>query len=404
MDWNNIVSDISKKYDNFYLYSEKGIFSQIENLKNSFPSVKFLYSVKCNSNEHILKSIFNSGIGADAASLGEVLLAEKHGLKKEEIFYSAPGKTTEDIENSIDNAILIADSFNEIKKIEAIAEKKDYIIKIGVRINPSFSFNGEVGSSSKFGIDEEQIYEYLQKYKTSKISICGIHVHLRSQELEASLLEKYYNNIMKMAKKLSTFNNVNLEYINMGSGIGIPYSKSDKSLDIKYLGERTEKAIKNFKKDYPNIKFIIETGRYLVGNNGVYVTKVLDKKISYGKTYIIVKNTLNGFFRPSIAKLVSSYTKDEEPVAKEPLFTKIDAFEIFTLKNSNLCEKVTIVGNLCTATDVIAEDVILPQLEYDDILIISNAGAYASVLSPMQFSSQKKPLEIFWCQNGKILI
>ena len=132
------------------------------------------------------------------------------------------------------------------------------------------------------------------------------------------------------------------------------------------------------------------------------MTKVLDRKTSYGKTYLILKNTLNGFLRPSMARLIMSCAA-EEPTGKEPLFTKENAFAFMTLRESAPKEKVTLMGNLCTAADMIADNIELPCLEEGDCLIITNAGSYAAVLSPMRFSSQERPQEFFLTMDGMIL-
>ena len=135
---------------------------------------------------------------------------------------------------------------------------------------------------------------------------------------------------------------------------------------------------------------MIEVGRYAVGKSGIYVTKVMDRKVSCGKTYLILKNTLNGFIRPSLARLVCIYGGAAAPC--EPLFTSEDAFEIRTLKEDGAeKETVTLVGNLCTAADVAAENVTMPRLDVGDVVIFTNAGNYGAVLSPAQFSSQARP-------------
>lgn len=131
-----------------------------------------------------------------------------------------------------------------------------------------------------------------------------------------------------------------------------------------------------------------------MGKNGIYVTKVLDKKFSRKKKYVILSNTLNGFVRPSMSKTVMKYASSS-PMPYEPFFTCEDAFQFKALTDRSDRETVNLVGNLCTAIDVIAEDISLPVLEKDDVIVITNAGAYASVLTPMQFSSQEKPPELF---------
>lgn len=398
-----IIVKQAEKYDSFYLYDEDCIISSVNTLKENFLQVEFLYSVKCNPNRHILHSVFSNGFGADAASLGEVLLANKAGLPKDEIYYSAPGKTIWDIENAISRSVLIADSIDEIKRIQLVASQAGITVNIGVRINPDFSFCGNCGQPSKFGIDEEQIVEFMKNNDCKNVKITGIHVHLRSQALNAKLLSDYYKKILGLAEKFQRLCG-ELEYVNMGSGMGIQYSVNEAPLDMKLLSADISSEIDKFKAKYPNTKLIMETGRYAVGKSGVYVTKVVDRKVSRGKTYLILKNTLNGFIRPSVAVMVKQYAAQEEPAPCEPLFTGKDAFQFLTLKDNNPAELVTLVGNLCTAADVIAEDIMLPHLECGDCIVITNAGGYAAVLSPMQFATQEKPAEIFLTTDKKILV
>ena len=398
-----MIAKQAEKYDSFYLYDENRIITSVNTLKENFPQVQFLYSIKCNPNRHLLHSIFAQGFGADAASFGEVLLANEAGLKKDEIYYSAPGKTTEDIKNAIGKSTLIADSLGEIQRIQTVASQAGITANIGIRINPDFSFCGGCGQPSKFGIDEDQAAAFLRDNDCKNVKITGIHVHLRSQELNTRILSDYYGKILRLAEKFRSLCG-ELEYVNMGSGMGIPYSMNESPLDMNLLSGSIKSELDKFRASCPNTKLIIETGRYVVGKSGVYVTKVIDRKVSRGKTYLILKNTLNGFIRPSLAVLVKHSASQEEPAAAEPLFTGTDAFQFLTLKDYEQAELVTLVGNLCTAADVVAEDIMLPHLECGDCIVITNAGSYAAALSPMQFSTQEKPAEIFLTVGGKIII
>ena len=401
MELKQAIERQSKHFDSFYLYDEMSILSQIACLKENFPQIEFLYSVKCNPHERVLNSIFAQGWGADAASLREVEVSANAGLPKEKIYYSAPGKTEKDLEGAMDKSVLIADSIGEIKKIQTIAQGKKQIIKIGIRINPDFTFAGEGGSSSKFGMDEEQAVEFIRSNSCRNVNITGIHVHLKSQELDVEALGAYYRKMFVLAEKMAGICG-ELEYVNMGSGIGIAYNPADQEIDMVLLGKLMKEEFDRFHARYPNTKVLIEVGRYAVCKSGYYVTKVLDRKTSYGKTYLILKNTLNGFLRPSMARLIMSCAA-EEPTGKEPLFTKENAFAFMTLRESAPKEKVTLMGNLCTAADMIADNIELPCLEEGDCLIITNAGSYAAVLSPMQFSSQERPQEFFLTMDGMIL-
>ena len=147
----------------------------------------------------------------------------------------------------------------------------------------------------------------------------------------------------------------------------------------------------------------METGRYVVGKSGHYVVKVLDRKESMGTTFIILSNTLNGFIRPSLGQLVMGYAKDADPAGSEPLFTNRDAFQFIALTDERKQETVTLVGNLCTAADVIAKDISMPRLKQGDVIAITNAGSYGAVLSPMQFSSQTPPQQLLLRCDGTVV-
>ena len=136
----------------------------------------------------------------------------------------------------------------------------------------------------------------------------------------------------------------------------------------------------------------MESGRYVVGNNGCFVSKVLDRKQSHGKAYIILAGMLSGFMRPAIAHWVGS-SKDLQQT--EPLFTNREAHSFYALNESTETETVTLAGNLCTSSDIVASDIELPRLAVGDLVCISGAGAYAAALSPMQFSSHGKIKEFF---------
>ena len=397
------VSEWSKVYDSFYLYDENSILSNINLLKQNFKGVEFLYSLKSNPNKKIVSSILKEGLGADAASLKEVLLSNKKGLLADKILYSAPGKTVSDIEQAISASTIVADSLGEVLIINEVARKMDTIAKIGIRINPNFTFYGDVGIPSKFGIDEELAVLAINNWNNlENIDVIGIHVHSRSQELDYKVLANYYEKMFELAKRFQDSLGHKLEFINLGSGIGITYEKSDLELDLVKLGEKFTQTYEKYKNDFENTTIFIETGRFVVGHSGVYVTKVLDKKKSFGKTFVILANTLNGFMRPSIAKMVEGYANSDNIKPLEPLFTSGNAFEFIAINDETKQECVSLVGNLCTAADVVASDITMQKLNIGDVVVMTNAGSYAAVLSPMQFSSQTKPAQLFLARSGEV--
>lgn len=399
-----ILLKIAKNHDSFYLYDENKICKSITKLKESFEGVKFLYSLKANPNLRILDSIFGEGVGADAASLKEVLLSHEREVPIEDLQFSAPGKSLDDIRESIDKATIIADSYNEISMISQVALEKGIVAKIGIRINPNFTFDSDKGVFSKFGIDEDQLFENLARTNSlPNIEVVGIHVHSKSQELNEEVISNYHKNVLNLALRVQASLGRKLEFINMGSGIGIPYEKMEDDVEVERIGREFRKHFTDLKEKLMPIRIYIETGRYLVGKAGLYVTKVRDKKVSHGKTILILSNTLNGFYRPSISQMVRNYTQEEFPVSTEPLFTSFNSTQIGVIKESDEKETVTLMGNLCTAMDVIAKDIELPKLEIGDIIIMNNAGSYSYVLTPLQFASLDRPKEIFVSCDGKII-
>lgn len=395
-----LIRRLASRHENFYLYDGKGIGERIRELKENFPNVDFLYSVKCNSDPNILRLIFSEGLGADVSSLGEVILSSDCGAERNGIYYSSPGKTDSEIKQALPRSNIIADSFSEIERIKRLAHSN---VKIGVRINPNFTMSENNGYPSKFGIDEEDFISNARALDSDKVKIAGIHIHIKSQMLDIEQLAWYYSNILDLTERIEKVLGRQLEYVNMGSGIGIPYSKDESELDLPALGKRFSEISGQFRSSHKDTKLIIESGRFIVCKNGYYVTHVIDKKQSRGRTFIILKNTLNGFIRPSLAHLVMNYSDEKMPGPSEPLFTCPDEFEMIPLVDTDEKETVTVTGDLCTASDTVASDIEMPKMNIGDTVVFTNAGAYAAVLTPMQFSSQHPPLQYTITEKGELL-
>lgn len=399
----NAVLEQAKEHDSFYLYDEKVILERAERLKKAFEGIGLLYSIKTNPYVNVVKTVFSKGFGADAASFNEVLLAEKCGLKKDEIYYSAPGKTPFDIEGAVEKSIITADSLNEIDLIEKTAQSKGITAEIGVRINPDFSFYGGKGTASKFGIEEKQLFENAEKIKNMKhVKVIGIHVHLHSQELDARYIEKYYENMFDLAERAEEKMGVEFKFINLGSGIGIPYAEREKEVNVELLGEKLRVLVGRYKEKHSSTHIYVETGRYSVGKAGVYAAKVVDKKTSYGKTFVVLAATLTGFARPAYAHMFEKYAVDEFPAECEPFYTCKGAFQYIPLTENTDTEKVTLCGGLCTSTDIIEEDIELKKLDIGDVVVITNAGSYAAVITPMEFASLRKPAQLMLKADGTV--
>lgn len=382
-----------------YLYEEALIKERCRALSEAMPEVDFLYSVKANPFMPVLKTIAAQGFGADAASANEVLLAQQAGIPGDRIYYSAPGKTLQDMQKVWGKCTIIADSLSELDRLEQCAAAKKEQVAVGIRVNPNFSMNDTAAVSSKFGIDEEQLKAANLCFPHLKIT--GIHVHLRSQILDADLLCGYYQNCYMLAERMSGLNGVDIQFINFGSGIGTVYDSADeKPLALEKIG-RTLQTLSAKNHDGLQAKLILETGRFVVCNAGTYYTRIIDRKVSCGKTYLVVQNAMNGFLRPAIAELLRQNVGVFPGNGQEPLYTCGSQSEFRILGRDGDCETVDIVGNLCTALDVMARDITLSHAEIGDILAVSNAGSYGCTLTPLLFSGQEQPKEFLWTEENK---
>ena len=385
-----------KNADAYYLYDEAVILDNLRTLKQTFPGFRFFYSAKTNPNRHVLQTLLANGCGIDAASAGEVRLAEGLSVAKDDISYSAPGKTDEDLRYALPRCRVIADSVGELSRLDKIAGELGGGFEIGIRINPAFGMDAVAGGPSQFGID----YELLESLPAlQNVKITSIHTHIQSQNLGWETLARYYENVFALAENLKTLG-FSIRIINFGSGCGIVYDESCQTpLDMEALGDAVRKLTEKYAGTAETL--IIEPGRYLVGKAGVFRTRIIDKKVSRGKTYLIASGGMNGFLRPAAANIAKLYG----PVSRgaEPLISCETPCEISVLNSAETTEVVTVTGNLCSGFDVFARDIALPKAEVGDYLEFSNAGSYACTLSLREFAAQPKVKEFFRTVSGEVV-
>ncbi len=379
---NNELFELTEKYGYpLYIYDEQIITRQINKLKNNLTLFDTLYSMKCNPNEDILKCMLKNNVGVDAASSGEVLICSKLGFDKNNIFYSSPGKRLLDIERSFDKSTIVADSIHELALINEFASAKNISLDVGVRINPVNDKHKDIalevmsGGPSKFGIDYDVLIKNFDYIKTLKnITVSGVHVYFGSQILDVDVL---YNNFKIIsATVVDLLNFFDIKFVDFGGGFGVKFEKIDVELDIAKLSQliSQDENLKYLKDK--NIRCMVESGRYLVSESGVYVTKIVDKKQSMHEIFLIVYGGMNGFFRPIFLK----QNHDLGIIQKNP---------------SDVFETVNVAGNLCTPIDMFVTSANLKKAEIGDLVILRNAGAYGYSMSLIDFINHDKPREIF---------
>lgn len=386
-----------------YVYSHEKLAAQAHALQDMFPSYDFLFSVKANPFPPVVKALTALGIGADAASAQEVQLARTCGMEKGDIFFSAAGKSDAALERAWDDCHIIADSLGEVARIGALAQKRGETIEIGIRVHPVFSMDNGIGGASKFGIDEEDLPQLKEMLSSLPVRICGIHVHLRSQNLNCAVLGRYYENCFHLAQRVKELLDCRMDYINFGGGVGIAYDEARETpLDIATLRQYATRVAEENARTL-KARLMIESGRFLTCQMGTYYLKVVDKKVSRGKTYVIVENCMNGLQKPAIAVMLRHAVGNADLVPQEPMFTSEYAFPMTAHGDMSKTETVDIVGNLCCAQDVLAENFTGPTLSVGDLISVGNAGAYACTLTAQRFSSHLPPKEFLVYSNGHIM-
>ena len=287
-----------------------------------------------------------SSFGVDAASLAECVMGQKAGLGKDMVIFSAPGKTMADIRGGLGISTLVADSAAEVERIQEAAAEQGVVAEIGLRVNPDFTYTADTGVASKFGIDEQLIYDSMEAWKKlPNIRIVGLHAHLKSQELSAETLKGYYRNMFRLSVSMREAFGT-LKFVNLGSGMGIPFCETDKPFDTTALGAETQRLMAEFQEKLPETRIYIETGRYAVGTAGTYVAKVVDKKVTHGKNFVLLSATLNGYASPSMVAMLEHFMGNGPIAAWEPIYTGDHSFQMIPLVETAERETVTVTGNL----------------------------------------------------------
>jgi diaminopimelate decarboxylase len=301
------------------------------------------------------------------------------------ISFAGPGKRPNELSQAIAAGVTInIESANELETIAQQCEIMGLNAKVAVRINPAFELKASGmkmgGGAKQFGIDEEQVPTVLNRIKTLSLDFQGFHIYSGSQNLKADSIIEAQQKSLQLAVQLSIHCPSPIRKLNIGGGFGIPYFPGDTPLEIKQVGEALAVAMDLTHQTLPDTDIIIELGRYLVGEAGVYVARVLDKKISRGQTFLVVDGGLHHHLAAS--GNFGQVIRKNYPVS------------IGNKMSEAALETVNIVGPLCTPLDILADKMSLPKADVGDLVVIYQSGAYGYTASPSKFLSQSKAVEV----------
>jgi diaminopimelate decarboxylase len=373
-----------------YVYDAGIITQKYRRLSQAMPPhVQIYYAVKSNPNLAVIKILAELGCGFDVASIGELEAIKKLGIEGSRVVFTGPGKSDEEIASAIELGIYAfnCESENEILRINDTAKNKKKRIKIGLRINTDYAIQEKIKmiggtQAKKFGIDEDRIFDVIERVKKLEyVAIVGIHVFNAAQVLDYMELAANTKNLMRLAAEITSQKKLDLEYLDIGGGLGIPYSVEEKELDVESMGREFHVMRSEFR-ELENVHWIVEPGRYLSGECGVMLTKVVDVKTSRGVPFVITDAGIHHFLRPALVQ------------QNHPVFiaNKFDRAPVRAYR---------VEGPLCTSLDCIGRDVILPEPEIGDTLVFFNAGAYGFTESMPYFLSHPIPAEVM-IEEGRV--
>lgn len=398
---NSVVIEAAHRFGTpLYLYSGEQIRATYQMLKKMLPrQIDIFYSMKANPLLSIGELLQAEQASCEVCSYAELYTALKAGFAPENIIFVGPGKSVEELELCVTNHIyaVVCESINELILLNQIAEKKRRICSIILRINPEFLVHEAPlkmgGKPTQFGMDLAFIRKNIQQIVYLKnIKIIGIHIYNGTRILEANAIIENTRKILQLAEQLSHEWAMPFECIDIGGGLGIPYFLGEKKIDLLQLFSGMSALFNNEITHFPNTRFILECGRYLVGEAGVFITKVVDKKISYGENFIITDGGMNCHMA---ATGIASFVRRNFP---------IDVVKIKYHKNNHQKNFYNITGLLCTPGDVLARQIEISHIEMDDFIVVKQSGAYGPSASPGRFLSHGFPAEVLFYQQQLQLV
>ena len=368
-----------------FAYDLGMIGRRIERFRSAFPSVDLHYAIKANSYAPLLRYVSKLVDGLDVASAGEMELALAAGTAAEAISFAGPGKRERELEAAISAGVTInCESEGEAERALAIGERLGRAPRLAVRVNPDFEIKGSGmrmgGGAKPFGVDAERVPALVRRIREAGADWRGFHIFAGSQALGADALIEAQRATLDLAAELADSAGATPPLVNLGGGFGIPYFATEEPLDAERVAEALEPALKARADILQDSRFAIELGRWLVGEAGVYLARIVDRKESHGKTFLVTDGGMH--HQLAASGNFGQVVRRNYPVAIAGRF------------GSAAEEEVTITGCLCTPLDRLADDVMTPRAEVGDLVAVFLAGAYGLSASPQAFLGHPPALEM----------
>jgi len=369
-----------------FVYSADLICRRLSDLRAAMPErLAIHYAVKANPYSPILELISGLVDGFDIASAGELAMVRTAGIDASDVSFAGPGKRDDELEAAIAAGVTLnLESESEARRALAIADRLGKTPRLAIRVNPDFELRGsgmKMGGGAKpFGVDAERVPALAREIIAIGAEWRGLHIFAGSQALDAAAVIEAQANTLDLAARLAGDIGVPLPALNLGGGFGIPYFHGESRLDVISVGKALIERFANLPEVLENTEFVIELGRYLVGEAGVYLTRIIDRKQSHGQTFLVTDGGLH--HQLAASGNFGAVVRRNYPLAIANRF------------DSGPDEEVNVTGCLCTPLDRLAEQARLPSAIPGDLVAVFCAGAYGATASPSAFLGHGPALEI----------
>jgi len=370
----------------FYVYDRRLLDARMRELRQALPdAIEIHYAVKANPMPALVGYMACLADGLDVASGGEMAVALDAGANPQCISFAGPGKSVDELAQAVAAGILInVESLREIRVLADISRRTHAKPRVAVRVNPDFELKMSGmkmgGGPKQFGIDAEQVPGALAEIGAAGLAFEGFHVFSGSQNLQAAAICESQARSLDLVVRIAEHAPGPVRSVNLGGGFGIPYFQGDKPLDLAPIGENLASLVEKAKTALPDARLVIELGRYLVGEAGLYVCRVVDRKISRGQVFLVTDGGLHHHLAAS--GNFGQVIRKNYPVA---IGNRMEASDV---------EQASVVGPLCTPLDLLADRMPLPVANEGDLVVVFQSGAYGLTASPTRFLSHAEPGEV----------
>ena len=369
-----------------FVYSRDMIARRVTALRAAMPEqLQINYAIKANSFAPLLEYVSSLVDGLDIASGGELEMVLAAGNDGSRVSFAGPGKRDTEIEAAIAAGVTLnLESENEARRALSIADRLGTTPRLAIRVNPDFELKGSAmkmgGGAKPFGVDAARVPALAREIAEAGCDWRGLHIFTGSQALDAQAIIDAQANVLNLADRIAREAGIAIPKLNMGGGFGIPYFFGDKPLDVQQIGDELDKKLKNRYKSLEETQFFIELGRYIVGEAGVYLTRIVDRKESHGEIYLVTDGGLH--HQLAASGNFGTVVRRNYPLAIASHF------------GAEPVEVANVVGCLCTPLDRLADKAFLPFADVGDLVAVFCAGAYGASASPSAFLGQGPAGEI----------